>query len=271
MAATRDHPELIDMLTEGISKLASSAEWRRYLDLQSRFHAYSYGNVLLISNQCPGATQVAGFRAWKQLGRHVRSGEKAIWILAPMLRRSDDGVEGEERRVVSGFKFVPVFDLSQTEGEELPSVCTTLTGDDRGGHYDLLVKVANLIGFAVEDHAFAGSTKGDCSHGGRLIRIERRVSAAQRVKTLVHEIAHAKLHESCQNRMLAELEAESVAYVVCHAVGIDSGRYSFGYVASWAGGAEPAIMAIRSSCVRIQKTAAFILDALGEESQSAAA
>lgn len=271
MVLGRDHEELIDTLTEGILRLRSSAEWKRHLDLQSRFHRYSFGNVLLIANQCPQATQVAGFRAWRSINRFVRRGEKAIWILAPMTRRSVDPGDGEERRVVCGFKFVPVFDLSQTEGQELPAICTRLRGEDTQGHYDLLRNVADAIGFAVVDHEFPGATNGDCSYLDRRIRVERRVTGAQRVKTLAHEIAHARLHEGCENRTLAELEAESTAYVVCQALGIDSGRYSFGYVASWAGDCERAVDAIRTSCERIQKTAAFILDTMHNAAESEAA
>ena len=258
--ATTKHPELIDKLTEGISQLTSSDKWQSYLEFQSRFHHYSFNNVLLISAQANNATQVAGFNAWKKLGRNVSKGEKAIWILAPMIYKvADNSNLDEETQVIRGFKFVPVFDASQTEGEELPSVCNRLIGDDPANCYESLVKVANSYGFSVEDFAFSGSTNGDCTFELHRIRVEVNNTPAQRIKTLVHELAHAILHSGEANRLLAELEAESVAYIVCQVLGIDSSDYSFGYVATWAGDGEQAIDLIKASCERIQKAAENIL------------
>jgi len=260
MTAKNNHPELVAQLTEGINALTSSEEWQRYLEIQSRFHRYSFGNVLLIAAQRHKATRVAGFSAWKKLSRFVRKGEKAIWILAPMTYRNAEADETD--RVIRGFKFVPVFDVTQTDGEELPSICDRLDGDDPKGLYAQLLTAARSIGFTVEDHEFNGSANGDCCHTDHRIRVETTNKPAQRVKTLAHELAHALLHEGCNNRALAELEAESTAYVVCHALGLDSGDYSFGYVATWAGGGDQAIAGIRASCDRIQKSAAAILQAL---------
>jgi antirestriction protein ArdC len=251
----------LEKLTEGISNLTTSDEWRNYLDFQGRFHHYSLGNVLLIAAQCHEATRVAGFNAWRKLDRFVRKGEKAIWILAPMVYKNADVEEGEDTRVIRGFKFVPVFDVAQTDGEKLPSICNRLDGDDPDGLYTKLLTVASTIGFTVEDHGFAGSTNGDCCHSEHRIRVETNSSAAQRVKTLAHEIAHALLHEKFEDRALAELEAESTAYVVCQALGLDTSDYSFGYVAAWAGGGDQAIAAIKASCDRIQRSAAPMLRA----------
>jgi len=252
--------ELIAQLTEGIRNLTSSIEWRRYLEIQSRFHNYSYRNVLLIAAQCQDATRIAGFNTWRRLNRSVRKGEKAIWVLAPMLYKNPENTEGD--RVIRGFKLVAVFDVAQTDGDELPSICVRLNDDDPAGRYIQLVRVAQSIGFKVEDHEFISQTNGDCCHVERRIRIETRNSAAQRVKTLAHELAHALLHESYGNRGLAELEAESTAYVVCRSLEIDSSGYSFGYLATWAGGSDKAVMGIKASCERIQKTAALILQAV---------
>ena len=265
MTSKNDHPELITALTEGISKLTTSEDWQRYLSFQSRFYRYSYGNALLIAAQRATATRVAGFNGWRTMNRFVRRGEKAIWILAPMLYKKPDAESGEDDRVIRSFKFVSVFDIAQTEGEELPTVCNRLEGDDPAAAYDILLEVALNIGFAVVQHEFDATTNGDCSHRDHRIRVERRNTPAQRVKTLAHEIAHALLHEQFDSRALAELEAESVAYVVCQEIGFDSCAYSFGYVATWAGGGEQAIAAIRASCDRIQKTAATILLAFEPE------
>jgi hypothetical protein len=154
-----------------------------------------------------------------------------------------------------------VFDISQTEGEGVPSVCSSLNDEDPNGLYDQLVSVAQSIGFKVDDHAFVGNINGDCCHRDHRIRIKTTNSPGQRVKTLAHEIAHALLHQKFDDRSLAELEAESTAYVVCQALGIESSDYSFGYVATWAGGGEQAIAGIKASCERIQKSAVTILRA----------
>ncbi|MGC8628132.1 MAG: ArdC-like ssDNA-binding domain-containing protein [Acidimicrobiales bacterium] len=264
MTTKNNHSELIKKLTEGISNLTTSEQWQHYLTFQSRFHRYSFGNVLLIAAQCREATQVAGFNTWRKMKRFVRKGEKAIWVLAPMVYKESNSEEGESERavcVVRGFKFVPVFDVTQTDGEDIPEICSRLDGDDPAEHYATLLRVARSIGFTVEDHEFAGSTNGDCCHRQHLIRVESRNTPAQRVKTLAHELAHALLHERFDSRAQAELEAESTAYVVCQALGVDSGGYSFGYVATWAGGGERAISRIKASCERIQKAAATILAA----------
>ncbi|MGO9301316.1 MAG: ArdC-like ssDNA-binding domain-containing protein [Acidimicrobiales bacterium] len=269
MTAKNYHPELLAQLTEGVTALTSSEEWRRYLELQSRFYHYSFGNVLLIAAQCHQATRVAGFNAWRKLNRFVRKGEKAIWVLAPMIYENAE--DGETDRVLRGFKYVPVFDIAQTDGEELPSICDRLEGDDPQGLYAQLVAVARSIGFTVEDHEFNGSANGDCRHDDHHIRVETTNTPAQRVKTLVHELAHALLHASYDDRALAELEAESTAYVVCQVLGIDSGDYSFGYVATWAGDGDQAVAGIKASCERIQKSAAAILQAFEPEAENEAA
>lgn len=258
--ATR-RPQLLAQLSDGIAKLTTSEQWRRYLDFQSRFHSYSWGNVLLIAAQRPAASQVAGFHAWRKMGRHVVRGEKAIWILAPMSYRRDSADNTDDERVIRGWKFVPVFDVAQTDGEELPSVCDRLEGDAPAGVFAQLTTVAQSLGFRVELAHLDGSVNGDCSHLEHRIRVRPDVSTAQQVKTLAHEVAHAILHECCEDRGVAELEAESTAYVVCQALGIDSSNYSFGYVASWAGGGDRAITAIKASCDHIQKAAAQILGA----------
>lgn len=271
MTAANNHPELIEKLTEGITNLASSEAWQRHLDFQSKFHRYSYGNVLLIAVQRHEASQVAGFNAWRKLNRFVRKGEKAIFILAPMVYKNADAEDGEDEKVIRGFKFVPVFDVAQTDGEELPTVCDRLNGDDPAGHYATLLTVATSLGFTVEDHEFDGLTNGDCNHAEHRIRVEIRNTPAQRVKTLAHEIAHALLHEKFDSRALAELEAESTAYVVTQTLGIDSGIYSFGYVATWGGGGDQAIAGIKASCQRIQQSAATILRSFETEDSEVAA
>ncbi len=259
---TPAHDRLLDSLAEGVQALTTSDRWRSHLEVQGRFHRYSFNNALLIGTQDPEATRVAGFATWRKLGRSVRKGERAIWILAPMVGRRRHVDDGEERRPIHGFRPVAVFDVAQTEGGELPQVCRNLDGDDPSAWFDALLVRAAAIGYAVERAELPGSTNGDCAYALRRIRVESRNRPAQQVKTLAHELAHALLHEGVDDRARAELEAESTAYVVCRALGLDSGGYSFGYVACWAGGGPEAVAAITASGAAIQRAAGAILDGL---------
>ncbi len=257
--------DLLGKLTEGISRLTDSTEWQRHLDCQSRFHHYSFGNVVLIAAQCPGASRVAGFHTWKKLERTVRKGEKAVWILAPMVAARDKSADPGDDRVIRGFKFVPVFDVSQTGGAALPAVCHALTGEEPAESLHRLTEAAGAIGYSVVEADLPDGVHGDCAFGLRRIRLESRNSSAQRLKTLAHEIAHAFLHAEQPDRPRAELEAESAAYVICRRMGLDTGAYSFGYVATWAGGGPEAVSAIKTSCANIQQAAQFMLGHLGLE------
>lgn len=263
-----DKANILSQLTEGITKLTTSDNWRDWLDMQSRFHHYSFNNTMLITMQCPHATRVAGYNAWRQLDRFVRRGEKGIWILAPMVYKTDSDAEvsgDEATKVIRGFKPVPVFDVSQTDGLELPQVCTLLDGADEANMFDQLCVVAAGFGFSVEDAIDLGGANGDCAHDLHRIRVLNTNSGVQRVKTLVHEIAHALLHQTFDSRPIAELEAESVAFVVCANLGVTTDDYSFGYVANWAGGGDEALAAIKTSGSRIQHAADQILTALDGE------
>lgn len=270
--STSKRDELLDELTTGIAELTTSDRWERFLDVQSRFHRYSFLNTLAIQLQRCDATQVAGFTTWRRLGRQVRRGEKGIAILAPIVRRTRvEDERGEELIVIgapSAFRVVHVFDIAQTDGDELPTICERLEGDDLADAYTRLVAVAHSLAYTVEEDYLPGETNGDCTFEARRIRVEVTNSEAQQVKTLAHEIAHAMLHEGFQDRALAELEAESVAFIVCRALGIESASYSFGYVATWGGGGPEAVAAIKAAGGRIQRTADAILrsaDAVTEQ------
>jgi hypothetical protein len=162
-------------------------------------------------------------------------------------------------------------DIAQTDGDELPTIVERLQGDDVGGAYSRLVGVARSLGYTVEEDYLSGERNGDCNFAERRIRVEVTNSEVQQVKTLAHEIAHAMLHEGFTDRALAELEAESVAFVVCRALGIESASYSFGYLATWAGGGTEAITAIKAAGARIQKTADAILTPAADAQQEEAA
>jgi predicted small secreted protein len=249
--------QLIAQLSSGVERLGSEGRWEQFLAAQARFHRYSYANTLLILDQFPEATTVAGFNTWRGAGRSVRRGERAIWIVAPLARRSDQGTSATE---IIGFRRVGVFDVSQTEGEDLVSLCKPLEGGDEQGWFTRLVDVAVALGFTVDLEALAPDVFGDCTYALRRIRIAAAASPAQAVKTLAHELGHALLHEHVEDRPLAELEAESIAYVVCQHLGLDTERYSFGYVTTWAGGADAAIRSIKRSCARIGETSRMIIE-----------
>jgi antirestriction protein ArdC len=271
--------ELLATLADGVADLTSSTAWRAWLDVQRRFHRYSWGNTLLIAAQRPDATRVAGFHAWLRLGRHVRKGEHGIAILAPVVPRLRvvDGDSGDERWVAGrphAFRATHVFDVSQTDGEELalPPV-SRLEGSDPKDWYTQLRDVAHSLEFTVEEDYLPDDVNGDCNHALRRIRIEVRNGQRQQVKTLAHELAHAILHADRAEltRERCELEAESVAFIVCAGLGLDTSEYSFGYLAVWAGGGEQARRGIAESAQRIQTAAHRVLGAVTPGAEEVAA
>jgi len=270
--------ELLEQLGNGIADLTTSGKWAEYLTFMAKFHRYSFGNVMLILFQKPDATQVMGFgnkagtSGWKSLGRNVIKGESAIWILAPITKWVDDEDEnsGAKHQIVVGWKSVPVFDVSQTEGDPLPEVVSHLQGEAPEGMYANLTQVALSLGITSVTDADLGAANGVTRKDGT-VQIHPGRSALQRVKTLVHEIAHWQLGhlkdgEGVDHRGIGELEAESVAYVVLGHLGIDTSDYSFGYVAGWQGNdAEKAQEQIRASAGKIQKAVTKILAGLEDE------
>ena len=262
----RDYAELLEALSEGVAALTTSERWTQYLEVQSRFPRYSPNNVLLILAQKPEATRVAGYRAWQALGHQVLAKEPALRVFAPMKYQNRDSTESEVKQEIRGFKLVPVFDVSQTTGPDLPNIVSKLDGLAPKGVFAKLTKFVDQIGFCVERPASLESgANGDTDHREGRIRVVASNYEAQQVKTLAHEIGHALLHDP-QNlttrelgRGLKELEAESVAYVTCRALGLETGEYSFGYVVGWAGGGEEALRGIKASAGRIQRAAAAVL------------
>ncbi len=242
-AVDRFHQQLQDSLHE----LVTSQDWRRALAVAARFHDYSFANTRLIWVQSitRGFTpsRVAGYRAWQELGRHVRKGERGLQILAPLiLKVTPDNGEEEEKRVV-GVRVVHVFDIAKTDGDPLPEVPITLVQDDLPSHWDQVRGLITESGFdlQVADVDRLGEANGIIDWKQRNVVVRASLPDAQRFKTAVRELAHIRLHEpdsdgrpSC--RGIVEVEAESVAYMVCAGLGIDSAGYSLGYVASWNGG-----------------------------------
>jgi IrrE N-terminal-like domain/N-terminal domain of anti-restriction factor ArdC len=257
--------DAFELLERGIKNLANQDNWLNHLKTQAVFHCYSFNNCCLIINQCPEASNVAGFHAWKKLNRSVKKGEKGIRILAPMTYK--DAEDPETVRV--SFRSVAVFDVSQTEGEPLPEIATRLEGDDNGV-LNALKDFAINKGFEVvaED---LGETNGRCSYRSPItITLNPNRSLLQQAKTLAHELGHALLHcgenyTGHDAKSAMELEAESVAFIVLQHFGVDSGDYSFGYISHWAASGndmEPVIAQLKQSGVKIQKATNEIISAM---------
>ncbi|MBW4554198.1 MAG: ImmA/IrrE family metallo-endopeptidase [Aphanocapsa sp. GSE-SYN-MK-11-07L] len=265
-AAEKKQQEALELLEQGIQQLTETDNWQQYLRVQSCFHRYSFKNVVMILFQCPEATRVAGYRAWQGMGRQVRQGEKAIAILAPIMRQVDDVETGEKARRLAGFKCSSVFDVSQTEGDELPEIYTSLQGDD-AGLLKQLEDFATGLNIRVRFEGCLGAS-GRCmwfADGHIEIAVDSLLPKLHQCKTFAHELGHALMHSEQDYRQHTsksqlELEAESVAFMVLNHFGLDSGGYSFAYVAHWSGGAEAAIAQIQESGRRIQAAAHQIID-----------
>lgn len=267
--------DALKTLEEGILKLVESGEWTCYLKMQAAFHRYSFANTMLILAQCPDATKVAGFKTWQKLGRQVRKGEKALWILAPRTFKpkpdadADDEGAGEEvepsKSIVVSFRPVGVFDVSQTDGDDLPNPVRKLTGDD-GGLLARMKTWAEAWGCPVTIADVEGSANGFYEPDRHAITVRAGMAPVQQLKTLVHELAHAHLHRDIEvyraHRGDCELEAESVAFVVLHHFGVDAGDYTFGYVTGWQGGGDEAIASLKLCAKRIQSTAKGIIEGI---------
>lgn len=268
--------EAIARLTEQLEQGGSEA-LTAFLQTMGRFHRYSFWNSLLIAWQSPDATRVAGFHTWLSLGRHVLRGQKGIGILAPMTYRrkrpeqhstttgSDDDADGASTENASGrlagFKVVFVFDVSQTEGEPLPEFASVQ--GTPGEHAEALKQLVTDRGISLEYSDKMGAALGSSS-GGR-IKLRIGLTPAEEFTTLAHEFAHELLHRDVtpSSRVLrtVELEAEAVAYVVCHAVGLDTNTASSGYIQLYHGDRK----ALEASLAAIRKTSSDILTGLGFE------
>jgi hypothetical protein len=234
-------------LMTAVDGLVDGPAWRRMLEVAARFHRYSPNNVLLIGLQRPDATRVAGYHTWREVGRQVRKGETGIAILAPVTRRRDPEVDdaptdpASESRVLRGFRVTHVFDVSQTDGEPLPEVNPALLGGSAPfGVWECLLDQVEAAGYSF-GYADIAPANGRTDFAARTVVLRGDLTGAQSVKTLAHELAHVLLHEpdvlpAGFTRARAEVEAESVAYVVCAAHGLDAGDYTVPYVAGWADG-----------------------------------
>ena len=285
--------EITDRLEQGITELFDSERYREYLRVMSKFHNYSFNNTLLIAMQKPDASLVAGFSAWKNnFGRNVIKGQKGIKIIAPSpykvkqeMKKIDphtqqpiigkDGkpVTEEKEITIPAYKVVSVFDVSQTEGKELPDIAVDeLTGDVER-YRDFFAALEKTSPVPIGFEQIPGSSHGYYHLEDKRIAIDEGMSEIQTLKTAIHEIAHAKLHDIDLNapeneqqpridRRTREVEAESVAYTVCQHYGLDTSDYSFGYVAGWSSGRE--LSELKSSLETIRSAAAEIINSIDE-------
>ena len=251
---------LIEQLEAGHSDALTA-----YLNAMSRFHSYSFGNVLEIARQRPTATKVAGMYAWNQLGRRVKKGEKGIRILAPIIgikRKRDEEAEKDitkqNTRVLVGFRNAYVFDVEQTEGVELPSMREVY--GDVGENHDRLVSFIERQGIDLVFTEKIAPALG-MSYGGRIAILPGQ-SKAETFATLLHELAHEMLHKAerrtTTTKVVRETEAEAIAFVVGKAVGLEAGTASADYIALYHGNASLLIESLEV----IQQTSAVILAAL---------
>jgi len=245
--------DAIKLSEQAVSELAEALEAGKseqllsYLGFIGKFHNYSIGNCMLIASQRPSATYVAGFSAWKKLGRTVKKGEKGICILAPMIQKEEDSQDKEKK--VFGFRAVHVFDIAQTEGEEIPEFCR-VTGDP-GDKLDKLCHVVSYHGIEVTYEKHLGGADG-LSKGGKIALLDSLFPAAK-FATLTHELAHELLHRGSDrsefSKVVKELEAEATAYVVVKAIGLEDGlRQSADYIQLYSGDKEQLLKSLDRIC-----------------------
>lgn len=255
----------LQQLAQAVDEQASSEEMKRYLDLMARFHRYSWGNCWLIAMARPDATFVAGFGQWKRLGRMVKQGEKAIRIMAPCpVRRENPKTGDEEDRLF--FKSACVFDVSQTEGKELPDFEVPDVERSAADLLAVLQGVATRRGITVQFVNLPAGHYG--SSKGGAIEIATGHSTGQQAKSCAHELAHEMMHrqadgqvDAAVSREIRELEAEAVAYVVCRHFGLDVGLRASRYIAHWGGDAKK----LGSSLTRISKAARELIEDIEEK------
>ncbi len=264
--ARKQTDQALARLAEALAQ-GKSDSLRQYLAAVAQFHRYSFGNTMLIIMQRPDASQVAGFNTWKRLGRFVKKGEKGIVIIAPMVMKRDEGrLEGEDKTIVR-FKAAHVFDVSQTDGEPLPEI-HGMKGDP-GRALDKLKGFAAARGIELGYEQLPPGTYGYSSGGA--IKLQSGLSPADEFGVLAHELAHELLHHGENavrgSKTVRETEAEAVAFVVSHAVGLDTGTAATDYIQLYQGSKET----LAESLDRIQKAANCILEAVTEDASESLA
>ncbi len=274
----------LECIEHGLATINTNEDWQKFLTFQGLFYNYSFGNAILIYSQNPNATYVKGYKAWNQLGRYVKKGSKGLAILAPCFKKKEvfkepenrmeyQEMEGEKevKHVLSGYRIAYVYDIADTEGsdEYIPVLVKGLAGnsDEKKVIYERLVE------FVSKEHIVAEVTgtasKGSFNIETGTICIRKDMEYLQKIKTLIHEYAHAvdfKIHPDRDfSRNKRELIAESVAYIVSMRLGLDTSSYSFSYIMSWL----KDVSEIKAVADTIQKVSAKIINSLAESSDSA--
>lgn len=277
---------ITDKLEQGVAEVFSSDKYKQLLDTMAKFPRYSVNNSLLIMMQKPEASLCQSYTGWKEMGRFVKKGEKGIKILAPapytiqreqnkldeygkpVLDKDGEPVTESVEIKVNAFKVVSTFDVSQTDGKELPSVGV----DELEGNVEkfgiMLEALKEICPVPITFENIESGAKGYYHQAEKRIAIQEGMSEVQTVKTVIHEMAHQKLHAienngSKQSRSSKEVEAESVAYTVCQHYGIDTSDYSFSYVAGWSEGKE--MPELKASLDTIRRTAAEMIANIDEK------
>ncbi len=289
--AGKDMNSILKSLETGVENIFTGDKYAQYLQTMSKFHRYSFNNTLLIAMQRPDATLVTGYRNWQSMGRQVKKGEKGITILAPapIKRKREQEIldqnhkplldaDGKPRTeevevVIPRFKPTTVFDISQTDGEPIetlaPEELTEAVAD-----YDLFMEAITAVSpVPIRFDEIAGEAKGYYHSGDKEIVIQKGMSESQTIKTAIHETGHARLHDKDimekqgieKDRLTKEVEAESVAYCVCSAFGVDTSEYSFPYIAGWSSNRD--MKELKSSMDIIRKTAGEMIDELSDNLQ----
>lgn len=281
---------ITEKLEKGIKELFESDRYTTFLKVMSKFHNYSFNNSLLIAMQCPEATMVAGYTSWKRnFHRNVNKGEKGIKILAPcpykinkevdkidpltqktMVDKDGNVVKERVQVTIPAYKVTTVFDISQTSGKEIPRISTELQGDVNGykNFFEAICKVSPV---PIEFEKMRNNSNGYYHLTDKKIAIREGMSQMQNVKTAIHELSHAKLHDkdvgiekdNLPDVRTKEVEAESVAYTVCQHYGIDTSDYSFGYIVGWSSGKK--LEELKSSMNIIRTTASEIIKGIDKE------
>lgn len=252
-----------EAVERAVRELLTSDGWRRWAETRATFHKYSFGNCLLIAQQAPEATQVAGFRKWQELGRQVRKGERSIRIMAPMSvkERDETGQETGERLMF--FRAVPVFDIAQTDGEPLPEAPREpITGESHERYLAPLKGLARSMGLAVYEYQPTSDAQGFYDEKGKRIVISTDLAPNGKVRTLVHELAHAHgVTYKDYSRGEAEVIVETAATIVCGALGLDTSCESIPYIAGW--GEDGDLDAIKKHAETVDTIARSIEQACG--------
>lgn len=287
----RDMDSILQSLEEGVSEIFTSERYTEYLQTMAKFHNYSFNNTMLIALQRPDATLVTGYRNWQSMGRQVMKGEKGITIIAPtpikkkqmqevldkegrpVLNENGDSIMKEVEVKIPRFKAITVFDIAQTVGDPIELMVPEEL-KEAVNNYDLFMEaITEVSPVPIRFDEISGNAKGYYHNEDKEIVIRKGMSESQTIKTAIHESGHARLHDRDEmkakgekkDRMTAEVEAESVAYCVCCAFGLDTSEYSFPYIANWSSGKD--MKELKSSMDLIRRTAGEMIDELSAKMQ----